>query len=233
MWNPWRGCHRYSEGCKYCYIHKGDAKRGMDTGDVVKLEGFDAPVRKDKKGEYRIKPGQTVYVCFSTDFFIEEADEWRKECWEMMKERADLHFLFLTKRIERFWDCIPDDWADGYENVTIGCTVENQSRADERLSFFKTLPIRHKNIICQPLIGRIDIREYLDGVELVVVGGESDRNARPLDYEWVLAVREQCISKGVHFEFRQCGTHFIKDGRHYTLHARELGSQARKADINC
>ena len=233
MWNPWRGCHRYSEGCKFCYIHKGDAKRGMDTGAIVKLDGFDAPVRKTTKGEYKMKPGQTVYVCFSTDFFIGEADEWRKECWEMMRERPDLHFLFLTKRIERFWNCIPDDWGDGYENVTIGCTVENQARADERLSFFKTLPIRHKNIICQPLIERIDIRKYLDGVELVVVGGESDRNARPLDYEWVLAVREQCISAGVHFEFRQCGTHFIKDGREYTLNVRELGSQARKAGIDC
>lgn len=205
----------------------------MDTGAIVKLDGFDAPVRKAKKGEYKMKPGQTVYVCFSTDFLIEEADEWRKECWEMMRERPDLHFLFLTKRIERFWNCIPDDWGDGYENVTIGCTVENQARADKRLSLFKTLPIRHKNIICQPLIERIDIREYLDGVELVVVGGESDRNARPLDYEWVLAVREQCISAGVHFEFRKCGTHFIKDGREYTLNVRELGSQARKAGIDC
>ena len=76
MWNPWRGCHRYSEGCMYCYIHKGDAKKGMDTGAIVKLDGFDAPVRKTRKGEYKMKPGQTVYVCFSTDFFIEEADEW-------------------------------------------------------------------------------------------------------------------------------------------------------------
>lgn len=118
----------------------------MDTGAIVKLDGFDAPVRKAKKGEYKMKPGQTVYVCFSTDFLIEEADEWRKECWEMMRERPDLHFLFLTKRIERFWNCIPDDWGDGYENVTIGCTVENQARADKRLSLFKTLPIRHKNI---------------------------------------------------------------------------------------
>ncbi len=121
----------------YCYIHKGDAKRGMDTGAIVKLDGFDAPVRKTKKGEYKMKPGQTVYVCFSTDFFIEEADEWRKECWEMMRERPDLHFLFLTKRIERFWNCIPDDWGDGYENVTIGCTVENQARADERLLYLR------------------------------------------------------------------------------------------------
>ena len=55
----------------------------------------------------------------------EEADAWRLECWQMIRERSDLHFLFLTKRIDRFMDCVPDDWNDGYENVSVGCTVEN------------------------------------------------------------------------------------------------------------
>ncbi len=232
MWKPWRGCHKYSEGCKYCYIHKGDAKRGVDTGSIVKLDGFDAPVKRNKNGEYRMKGGQLVYLCFSTDFLIEEADPWRAQCWEMIKQRPDLRFLFLTKRIERFMRCIPDDWNDGYENVTVGCTVENQKRADERLKLFSTLPIKHKNIICQPLLEEINIEPYLDGVELVVVGGESDRDARPLHFDWVLSIREQCIRKGVHFEFRQCGTHFIKDGKEYKLSVRELCSQARKAGIN-
>ncbi len=150
----------------------------------------------------------------------------------MIRERSDLNFLFLTKRIERFMDCIPDDWNDGYDNVTVGCTVENQDRADYRLSVFKELPIKHKNIICQPLIDGIDLTDYLDNIELVVVGGESDVNARPLDYAWVLAIREQCITRNVHFEFRQCGTHFIKDGKRYTLPTRDLCSQARKANID-
>lgn len=232
MWNPWRGCHRHSEGCKYCYIHKGDQKRGIDTNKVVKTDNFCAPVAKNKSGAYKNKSGQTVYLCFSTDFLLEDADEWRPECWRMIRERPDLHFLFLTKRIERFMDCIPEDWGSGYDNVTVGCTVENQDRADYRLSVFKELPIKHKNIICQPLIEKIDLSACLDNVELVIVGGESDRNARPLDYEWVLAIREQCIARGVHFEFRQCGTHFIKDGRNYTLSTRDLCGQARKADIN-
>lgn len=232
MWNPWRGCRKYSEGCKYCYIHKGDAKKGIDTGEIMRLDGFDAPAARKKNGEYKMKSGQTVYLCFSSDFLLPEADEWRPECWQMIRERSDLHFLFLTKRIERFMDCIPDDWKDGYDNVTVGCTVENQVRADERLSVFKSLPIRHKNIICQPMISPIDLEKYLDGVELVVVGGESDSNARPLDYDWVLSVREQCISANVSFEFRQCGTHFIKDGKEYILQVRELGAQARKANIN-
>lgn len=232
LWNPWRGCHRHSEGCKFCYIHKGDAKKGIDTNVIVKSEKFDAPTAKNKKGEYRMKSGQLVYVCFSSDFLIEEADPWRKDCWQMMKERSDLTFLFLTKRIERLEACLPENWGDGYDNVVVGCTIENQEHADERLSIFSKLPIKHKNIICQPMISQMDIRKYLEGIELVVVGGESDKMARPLDYDWVLDVRQQCIEAGVHFEFRQCGTNFIKDGKNYHLSVRDLCSQAKKANIN-
>ena len=232
MWNPWRGCHKHSEGCKYCYIHKGDAKRGVDTNQVIPTEKFDAPVAKNRAGEYRMKGGQIVYLCFSSDFLIEDADEWRKECWAMIKERSDLQFIFLTKRIERFSQCMPEDWGCGYDNVTVGCTIENQDMADYRLPIFASLPIKHKNIICQPLIEKIDIESYLNGAELVVVGGESDPQGRFLDYDWVLDIRDQCIRNHVSFEFRQCSTHFMKDGREYKLNVKQLGSQARKAGID-
>lgn len=232
MWDPWRGCHRYSEGCRFCYIHKGDAKRGVDTDRIVRAENFDAPIVRKKNGEYRMRPGQLVYLCFSTDFLLEDADLWRGRCWEIIRERSDLHFLFLTKRIERFLDCIPPDWGEGYDNVIVGCTVENQHAADVRLPIFAKLPVRHRNIICQPMISEMNIEPYLDGVELVVVGGESDRYARPLCFDWVLKVRESCIRKGVAFEFRQLGTHFVKDGREYNIQKKDLCVQARKADIN-
>ena len=94
------------------------------------------------------------------------------------------------------------------------------------------MPIKHKCITAQPLIEGIDIEKYLDNIELVVVGGESDFNARPLDYKWVLGIREQCLRKNVSFEFRQCGTHFIKDGKQYKLQTKDLCSQAKKAGIN-
>lgn len=232
MWSPWRGCHKHSEGCKYCYIHKGDRKRGIDTGSIQRTENFYAPVERKKSGAYKMKSGQVVYLCFSSDFLIEEADQWRDECWKMIRERQDLHFIFLTKRIERFSQCKPDDWGSGYDNVTVGCTIENQDMADDRLSIFQSQPIKHKNIICQPLIERIDIEKYLQGIELVVVGGESDKNARALDYEWVLHIRSQCERANTHFEFRQCGTHFIKDGKQYVLKTKDLCQQARKANIN-
>lgn len=232
MWNPWRGCHKYSEGCKFCYIHKGDWKKGIDTNQIIKTEQFEVPIAKKKNGTYKIPSGEEVFVCFSSDFLLEEADEWRKLCWEMIRERSDLHFIFLTKRIERFGQCIPNDWGDGYTNVTIGCTVENQEQADKRLPIFHQLPIKHKNVICQPLIEEINIRSYLDTVELVIVGGESDREARPLHYDWVVAIRDQCIDAGTHFEFRQCGTRFIKEEKEYKLNVRDLCRQARQAAIN-
>ena len=231
VWNPWRGCKRCSEGCAHCYIHKGDAKRGVDTSEIIKTKDFYKPIEKLKKGGYKMKPG-LVYLGFSTDFLIEEADGWRDECWKMIKERQDCTFLFLTKRIERFMECIPDDWADGYENVVVCCTIENQRNADKKLSVFSALPIRHKCITAQPLIERVDMERYLDGIELVTVGGESDKYARPLDYDWVLDIREQCIKRHVNFKFRQCGTYFIKDGRQYKLQTKDLCAQARKAGID-
>jgi len=100
------------------------------------------------------------------------------------------------------------------------------------LSIFKDLPIKHKNIIVQPMLEQIDLSTYLDTIELVVVGGESDYKARPLDYDWVLDIRRQCMEYKVDFEFRQCGTHFIKDGKTYNLNVRMLCSQARKAGID-
>lgn len=231
MWNPWRGCKKCSEGCLHCYIHKGDAKRNVDTGNIIMTKDFRKPVEKLKNGNYKMKSG-LVYLCFSSDFLIEEADEWRNECWQMIRERQDCTFLFLTKRIERFMFRIPDDWNDGYDNVVVCCTIENQSNADRRLSLFQTLPIRHKCITAQPLIEHIDIEKYLDDIELVVVGGESDYYGRPLDYDWVLDIREQCIRQNVSFEFRQCGTHFIKDGKMYRLQIKDLCSQAKKASID-
>lgn len=231
MWNPWRGCRKCSEGCFYCYIHKGDAKRGVNTAEIVKTKDFTKPVEQKKNGEYKM-PSGLVYLCFSTDFLIEEADAWRSECWRMIRQRSDCTFLFLTKRIDRFMDCVPDDWGDGYENVVVCCTIENQKNADHKLSIFQDLPIKHKCITAQPLLQAVNLEAYLDGIELVVVGGESDRNARPLDYDWVLNLRAQCVQKHVNFSFRQCGTHFIKDGRRYTIPTKELTRQAKRANID-
>ncbi|MDY0276864.1 MAG: DUF5131 family protein [Acholeplasma sp.] len=230
-WDPWRGCKRVSEGCKFCYIHKGDYKRGVDTSNIVKTKDFYKPIERLKNGNYKMKSG-LVYVCFSSDFLIAEADSWREEVWQMIKARSDCKFLFLTKRIERFNEVIPSDWNEGYDNVIVAVSVENQKSADYRLPIFNNLAIKHKIITVQPLIESISISKYLKDIEMVVVGGESDVNARTLNYDWVLSLRDECIQNNTSFEFRQCGTNFLKDGVRYRLQTKDLIKQAKKANID-
>ena len=151
----------------------------------------------------------------------------------MIQRRSDLHFYMVTKRPERILQSLPEDWAGGYENVTICCTMENQRRTDERLPIFRELPIRHKAIICEPLLENINFRGNLGSwCNQVTVGGESGCNARVCDYDWVLSIRQQCIDANVPFHFKQTGALFRKDGRLFHIPRNQQMTQARKAAIN-
>ena len=233
-WNPWHGCRKISAGCEHCYVYRGDAHYGRDPSVPAKTASFRLPVARRRGGAYRIPSGSTVYTCFTSDFLLEEADDWRAEAWEMIRARPDLHFFFVTKRIERLPVNLPPDWGTGYEHVTIACTVENQDRADARLPLFLELPIRHRTVIAAPLLTALDLREYLDSekIEELTASGESGREARPCHYEWVLSLREQCMEKGIPFQFHQTGANFVKDGRVFRIPRREQTAQARKAGID-
>lgn len=235
LWNPWHGCTKISAGCANCYVYRMDSKYDKDSSVVSKTTNFNLPLRKNKKGEYKLKPDKEgiVYTCFTSDFFHEDADKWRDEAWQMIKLRNDLHFLFITKRIHRFYDCIPQDWDGGYNNVTICCTAENQDRADFRLPIYLKAPIKHKIIICEPLLTDIDLSAYLnDTIEAVIAGGESGNTARICDYSWILHIREQCVKADVPFRFKQTGANFKKDGHIYKIERKYQHLQASKADIN-
>jgi protein gp37 len=140
----------------------------------------------------------------------------------------------ITKRIDRLQASLPGDWGDGYEHVTICCTVENQDRSDYRLPIYKAAPVKHKIIICEPILERIDLRPYDIGswVEQVVVGGESGYDARPCHFDWVTEIRNLCVENNVSFWFKQTGAKFVKDGRLYHIGRQFQHSQARKAGIN-
>ncbi|MCQ2974112.1 MAG: phage Gp37/Gp68 family protein [Bacteroidales bacterium] len=234
-WNPWHGCTKISPGCKYCYVYRQDEMYGSDIASSLcrKTANFNLPIKRKRDKSWKIESGRIVFTCFTSDFLLKDADDWRPECWQMMKQRKDLYFFFFTKRIDRFLDCIPDDWGDGYENVIVGCTIENQDRADFRLPIFKSLSIKHKTIIVAPMIDEIDLSAYLDNsIEEVSVGGESGINARPCNYDWILKIREQCISHDIPFRFHQTGAFFIKDGHTYRIHRKYQLSQAHKANID-
>jgi protein gp37 len=230
-WEPWTGCYPASEGCKYCYFYGPYAKRyGQNT--IQKTAQFDWVIRKNTKGEYNIKGNKILPTCFATDFFLPEADEWRAEVWKMIKIRSDIEFLILTKRIDRFLVSLPDDWGDGYDNVNIGCTVENQELADYRLPLFLSYPLKRRFIACAPLLGEIDLTPYLHGVEHVTVGGETSREARVCDYDWVLNIRKQCVKSDTTFWFKNTGSLFKRNGVTEKINPFKQNGLAKELDIN-
>lgn len=244
VWNLWHGCHKKSEGCQHCYVYRRDAEYEKNSNVVTKTASFNLPVRRNRKGEWKVPSGTLMWTCFTSDFFIEDADEWRVDAWHMIRQRSDLHFFMVTKRPERILQCLPKDWDErlwvdeygsgiGYEHVTICCTMENQRRTDERLPLFRDLPIRHKAIVCEPLLENIDFRGGLGSwCEQVTVGGESGPDARVCDYSWVLNIRKQCVAADVPFHFKQTGAHFRKDGLLYNIPRKLQMAQAHRAGID-
>lgn len=150
----------------------------------------------------------------------------------MIKERQDIEFLILTKRIDRFMVSLPPDWGDGYDNVNIGCTVENQENADYRLPLFLSYPIKRRFIACAPLLGEIDISPYLGGVEHVTVGGETGRDARVCDCDWVMSIREQCVKQNKTFWFKNTGSLFRRNGILEKINPFKQTSAAKELNID-
>ena len=232
-WNPWHGCRKTSEGCRNCYVYRQDAQHALDSSEARKTAAFNLPVRRRRDGRFKIPGGEMVYTCFTSDFLLEDADPWRAEAWAMMRLRHDLRFMFFTKRIERLRDALPPDWGEGYENVVIGCTVENQTEADRRLPVFLDLPIRHRVIVCAPLLGPLELTPWLSpAVEEVSTGGESGPEARICDYDWVLSLRQQCVAADIPFRFHQTGARLRKEGRLHRIPRAYQHLQARQAGID-
>ena len=232
IWNPWHGCRKISPGCINCYVYRRDESIGKDASEVTKTGDFDLPIKKNRQGEYKLKPEEgIVFSCMTSDFFLKEADIWRDRCWDMIRERKDLEFHIITKRIDRFKDCIPSDWNDGWDNVTVCSTCEDQDRADYRIPILLESPIRHREIIMEPMLSEIKIDRYLETglIEHVVCGGESGDNARLCDFNWIKEVRRECVRTATPFTFKQTGALFKKDGHTYRIERKNQMSQARKS----
>ena len=235
VWNPWHGCHKISEGCQHCYMFRRDEAFGKDSNRVTQTKDFHLPIMRTRSREYRLTYlDNPIYVCLTSDFFIEEADPWRQAVWDIIHYRKDLQFKIITKRIHRFNECLPEKSVRSYPNVTIVCTCENQRTADERLPILLSVNAVHKEIIHEPMLERIDIEPYLSSgeIEAVTCGGESGDDARICDYDWILDTREQCVRHNVAFHFRQTGAKFRKGKRLFYIERSLQMRQAQKADID-
>lgn len=237
IWNPWHGCKKISEGCKNCYMYYLDNIRAGKDGSVIykSKSNFYYPLKKDKNGNYKVKSGEQLRVCMTSDFFLEEADEWRKEVWKIIKIRSDVKFFILTKRANRIKENLPFDWNLEYDNVILNVTCENEKRADERIPILLNIKAKHKGIMVAPFIGKVDIGKYLSTgeIEQVIAGGENYDGSRVCKYDWVKSLSEDCKKYNVTFCFIETGNKFEKDKKTYLIKSKKLQSNiAYRLNLN-
>lgn len=202
-WNPWHGCTKVSPGCAHCYMFRDKARYGQDP-EVVQRS------KTTFRDPLKWKESALVFTCSWSDFFHEAADDWRADAWAIVRATPHLTYQVLTKRPERIAAHLPSDWGDGYHNVWLGTSIENQ-RWVARLDALLDVPAVVHFLSCEPLLGPVDLwlrnRVPLECPDWVIVGGESGADARPMELDWARRIRDECADHGVAFFLKQLGGH--------------------------
>jgi len=193
-WNPWHGCNKVSPGCAHCYMYRDKKRYGQDPSVVVRSKtSFDAP--------HRWKSSKMIFTCSWSDFFIADADEWRNEAWQIIRDTPQHTYQILTKRPERILEHLPHGWP--FQNVWLGVSVENP-RFYWRIESLKQIPASVRFLSLEPLLSSMAALP-LQGISWVVVGGESGPKCRPMKAEWVREIQRQCRTAKASFFFKQWG----------------------------
>lgn len=201
-WNPVTGCTKVSAGCKHCYA-AAMAKRLQAMGSPRYRDGFQVTLHEDLLDLPRHwRAPRLVFVNSMSDLFHEDVPiEFIHRVFRTMRECPQHQFQVLTKRAERLAEIAGDiDWPS---NVWMGVSVENQRYA-YRSQLLRGVPAYIRFLSVEPLIGSI-VQLPLDGIDWVIVGGESGPHARPMDPAWVESVYQQCREACVPFFFKQWG----------------------------
>lgn len=201
-WNPVTGCSKVSPGCRHCYAERM-AKRLQAMGVRNYRDGFEVRVH-----EHMLtmpigwaKP-RMVFVNSMGDLFHEEVPvDFIRRVFEVMQRTPRHTYQLLTKRAERLAEIAPSlSWPD---NVWMGVTVESNEYL-QRVEHLTQVPAAVRFLSIEPLLGPLpDLN--LDGINWVIVGGESGPGARPMQKEWALGIRDCCLEQGVPFFFKQWG----------------------------
>ncbi len=202
--NFFLGCTKVSSGCENCYMFRNLAYTRFDPHVVTKVNWNNV----DKKLK-SWKPSIIFTNSMSDTFHESISQEDVKGEFDMMAKYDKHQFIVLTKRINRaynFFKTYPCP-----DNVWIGTSVENKASL-HRLEKLRKIHARIKFLSCEPLLeglGQIN----LDGIQWVIVGGESDFKApRPFDVKWAKEILSQCSNRGISYFFKQTGGRKKIDG---------------------
>jgi protein gp37 len=202
-WNPVTGCTQVSPGCQHGYAERM-ARRLQAMAAPGYARGFDLTLHEDRLDRPLGRKKPTVYFTGSmADLFHEDVPDAFIERVLAVAHRTPRHtYQILTQRAER----LPGFFASHPPpaNAWLGVTVEDRRHGLPRIDVLRRVPARVRFLSVEPLLedlGPLD----LDGIDWVLVGGESSPAARPMRPEWALAVRDQCRATGVAFLFKQWG----------------------------
>lgn len=216
-WNPTTGCDRTSPGCDHCYAltlakrlkAMGQPKYQNDGDPRTSGPGFKLTLHEDALDIPRRWPTpRKVFVNSMSDLFHEDVPlDFIQRVFDVMIETPRHEYQVLTKRSKRLAR-IADQltWPD---NVWMGVSIENQRYAF-RADHLRDVPAAVRFVSAEPLIGELELE--LSGIHWLIAGGESGRDARPIDPDWVRALRDACVNAGTAFFFKQWGGHHPKAG---------------------
>ena len=226
-WNPWIGCEKVSPGCDHCYAEALETRYGRDFSKVRRSTTFNDPLKW--------KEPRMIFTCSMSDFFHNDADQWRKEAWDIIKATPQHTYQILTKRTTRMVQ-----WAKKYgwlDNVWAGTSVESKQYL-YRLDELGKVPAKVRFVSAEPLLELIDLEPYVNeyhhgtgecnffgkchscypDVNWVIVGGESGADRRPFNADWAKDIRDVCKDAHVPFFYKQ-GSAF-KSGQDRMLDGR-------------
>ncbi len=209
--NPWWGCSKVSPGCQYCYAETLSNRYGHAIWGVHKTrrtfgeKHWQEPLKWHRRAQ-ECGRRMRVFCASMADVFEDNqsiADE-REKLWLLIAETPMLDWLLLSKRPENMCRFAP--WQDVWPaNVWAMTSVENQVEAEKHIPTLLHVPARLHGLSVEPLLGPIDLSNWLPAIQWVIVGGESGPHARPMDPDWVRQIRDQCVAGGVAFFFKQWG----------------------------
>ena len=216
-WNPVTGCTKISAGCKFCYAEVM-TKRLKSMGVEKYKDGFKkVRIHEETLGiPYTWKKSKVVFVNSMSDLFHRDVPlEFIQRVFKVMNDNPQHVFQVLTKRGDRLAEIHKQlTWS---HNIWMGVSVEDECVID-RIDFLRTTGARVKFLSLEPLIGPLPGLNF-QGIDWVIVGGESGHKARPMDPDWVLDIQEQCGNSRVAFFFKQWG------GKNKKKAGRELNGQ--------
>jgi len=211
--NCWEGCTKVSPGCANCYAKKRDDRQMIEpvshwgSGAPRRMTSdsyWKQPLAWDRKAA-KAETRPRIFSGSLCDWADDEAPAGqRSRLWGLIRQTPHLDWLLLTKRASNIEKYLPPDWNTGYANVWLGVTCENKQHGLPRLEALREIPATVHFLSCEPLLE--DLGEMsLEGIEWVIVGGETGSNARSMDVAWAEGIVEQCRKQGVHVWMKQLG----------------------------